>query len=47
MALEIKFGTLGLELIPIISQINDLQQLKAVQQAIKTSKTVEELKQVL
>ncbi len=46
LALEIKFGTPGLELMPIISQIHDLQQLKAVQQAIKTSNTVEELKQV-
>ncbi|TVP58455.1 MAG: transposase [Nodularia sp. (in: Bacteria)] len=47
LALEIKFGTSGLELMPIISQIHDLQQLKAVQQAIKTSNTVEELSQVL
>ncbi|GAX36221.1 hypothetical protein NIES3585_22470 [Nodularia sp. NIES-3585] len=47
LALEIKFGTSGLELMPIISQINDLQQLKAIHQAIKTSNTVEELRQVL
>lgn len=47
LALEIKFGTLGLELMPIVSQINDLQQLKAIQQVIKTSQTVEELQQFL
>ncbi len=47
LALEIKFGTPGLELMPIISQIHDLQRLKAIQQAIKTSNTVEELRQVL
>jgi len=47
LALEIKFSTLGLELMPIISQIHDLQRLKAIQQTIKTSNTIEELRQVL
>lgn len=46
LALEIKFGTPGLELMPIISQIHDLQQLKVIQQAIKTSNTIDELRQV-
>jgi len=44
LALEIKFGTPGLELMLIISQIHDLQQLKAIQQAIKTSNTIDELR---
>ncbi|MFN6569466.1 hypothetical protein [Dendronalium sp. ChiSLP03b] len=47
LALEIKFGTPGLELMPIIDQITDLQRLKEIQQAIKTLTTVEELQQVL
>ncbi|AFY41230.1 hypothetical protein [Nostoc sp. PCC 7107] len=47
LALEIKFGNAGLELMPNISQISDLQQLKAIQQAIKTVNTVEELQQIL
>ncbi len=47
LALEIKFGNQGLELMPIISQITDLQKLKAIQQAIKTVNTVNELQQIL
>ncbi|MEH1825672.1 MAG: Rpn family recombination-promoting nuclease/putative transposase [Nostoc sp.] len=47
LALEIKFGNQGLELMPIISQVTDLQKLKAIQQAIKTVNTVNELQQVL
>lgn len=47
LALEIKFGSTGLELMPTINQIMDLQQLKAIQQAIKAVSTVEELRQLL
>jgi predicted transposase YdaD len=47
LALEIKFGTPGLEVMPIISEIHDLQRLKEIQQAIKTSNNIEELRQVL
>ncbi|QFS46780.1 transposase [Nostoc sphaeroides] len=47
LALEIKFGNQGLELMPIISQITDLQKLKTIQQAIKTVNTVNELQQIL
>ncbi|MBD2411241.1 transposase [Nostoc calcicola FACHB-389] len=46
LALEIKFGTPGLDLMPIIYQITDLQRLKVIQQAIKTLNTVEELQQI-
>ncbi|WP_375494962.1 transposase, partial [uncultured Nostoc sp.] len=45
--LEIKFGYPGLELMPIIYEITDLQRLKAIQQAIKTVNSVEELRQIL
>lgn len=47
LALEIKFGNQGLELMPIISQITDLQKLKTIQKAIKTVNTVNELQQIL
>jgi len=32
---------------PEISQINDLERLKAIQQAIKTVNTLEELQQII
>ncbi|MHC5822924.1 MAG: Rpn family recombination-promoting nuclease/putative transposase [Nostoc sp.] len=47
LALEIKFGNQGSQLMPIISQLTDLQKLKAIQQAIKTVNTVNELQQIL
>ncbi|MBW4556629.1 MAG: Rpn family recombination-promoting nuclease/putative transposase [Trichormus sp. ATA11-4-KO1] len=47
LALEIKFGLDGLELMPTISQISDLQKLQVVKQAIKSSNTVEELQSFL
>ncbi len=47
LALEIKFSNFSLELMPAISRITDLQRLKAIQQAIKTANTVEELQQLL
>jgi predicted transposase YdaD len=46
LALEIKFGNPGLELMPVLREINDLQQLKTIQQAIKTVNSVEELRQL-
>ncbi|MFN6562814.1 MAG: Rpn family recombination-promoting nuclease/putative transposase [Nostoc sp. ChiSLP01] len=46
LALEIKFGTPGLDLMPMIYQITDLQRLKEIQQAMKTVNTVEELQQI-
>ncbi|BAY26028.1 hypothetical protein NIES2100_58380 [Calothrix sp. NIES-2100] len=47
LLLEMKFGNEGLELMPIISQINDLESLKSIQQAIKTANSVEDLRQLL
>ncbi|MDB9342621.1 Rpn family recombination-promoting nuclease/putative transposase [Nodularia spumigena CS-586/05] len=47
MLLEMKFGNEGLELMPIISQVNDLERLKSFQQAIKTANTVEDLREIL
>ncbi|MBD2201250.1 Rpn family recombination-promoting nuclease/putative transposase [Calothrix sp. FACHB-1219] len=47
LLLEMKFGNDGLELMPIIFQINDLEKLKSIQQAIKTANSVEDLRQIL
>jgi predicted transposase YdaD len=47
LALEIKFGTEGLQLMPEISQISDLDRLKAIQQGIKNMKTLDELRQII
>lgn len=46
MFLEMKFGTQGLQLMPEISQITNLERLKAIQQAIKTVKNPDELRQL-
>ena len=47
MSLEVKFGTEGLQLISEISQITDLERLKAIQRAILTANTLDELRQVI
>ncbi|WP_193194653.1 Rpn family recombination-promoting nuclease/putative transposase [Nostoc sp. MG11] len=47
LALEIKFDTEGLQLMPEISQISDLDRLKAIQQGIKNMKTLDELRQII
>lgn len=44
MALEIKFGDEGLQLMPQISQITDLEQLKVIQRGVKTVNSLEELR---
>jgi predicted transposase YdaD len=47
LALEIKFGTEGLQLMPEISQISDLNRLKAIQRSILTSNSLEEFRQLI
>ncbi|ODH01694.1 transposase [Nostoc sp. KVJ20] len=47
LALEIKFGAEGLQLMPEISQISDLDRLKAIQQGIKSVNTLDELRQLI
>ena len=47
LGLELKFGSEGLKFMPEISQINDLERLKAIQQAIKTVSTLEQLRQII
>ncbi|MBD0265987.1 MAG: Rpn family recombination-promoting nuclease/putative transposase [Tolypothrix sp. Co-bin9] len=47
LGLEIKFGTEGLQLMPEISKISDLNRLKTIQRGILTSNTLEELRQLI
>ncbi len=47
VALEIKFGEEGLQLMPQISQITDLEQLKVIQRGVKTVNSLEELQRLI
>jgi len=47
VALEIKFGNDGLQLLPTISQILDLERLKAIQIALITGTTLDELRKLI
>jgi predicted transposase YdaD len=47
LSLEIKFGTEGLQLMPIISQIYDLEQLKTIQRGILTVNSLDELREFM
>ncbi len=47
MGLELKFGTEGLKLMPEISQITDLERLKAIREGIKRVNTLEQLRQII
>jgi hypothetical protein len=46
LALELRFGSLGLSLVPEISQINDIEKLRAIKAALKTVQTVEEIRSI-
>ncbi|WP_214662790.1 hypothetical protein [Amazonocrinis nigriterrae] len=47
LTLEVKFGDEGLNLMPKISQISDIEELKTIQRSILSSETVEEVKRIL
>ena len=47
LALELKFGSEGLELMPAISQIKDLERLKAIQVGIMKANTLDELREII
>ncbi|BAZ31597.1 hypothetical protein NIES4074_40700 [Cylindrospermum sp. NIES-4074] len=44
LALELKFGDAGLTLIPEISQIKNIEKLRAIKLGLKTVQTIEELR---
>ena len=46
LGLEVKFGTEGLQLMPEISQISDLELLKAIQRGVMSVNTIDELQQI-
>lgn len=46
LALELKFGTEGLQLMSSISQISDVNVLKEIQQGLWTMNTLDELRRI-
>jgi len=46
LGLELKFGAAGLQLLPEIQQLTDVEVLRAVRQAIKTAASPDELRRV-
>jgi hypothetical protein len=46
LGLELKFGTLGLNLLPEISQIQDVEQLRQIASGLKTVNTLSELRSI-
>ncbi len=47
MSLEAKFGSQGLELIPRIRQVNDLEQLKGILRTIITANIIDDLQEIM
>ncbi len=47
LGLELKFGENGLEILPEISSINDLDKLKLIRRGIKTVNSLAELRELL
>ena len=46
LGLELKFGREGLQLLPEIDQIEDLDRLRAIRESLRTVQTLEELRRV-
>lgn len=46
LGLELKFGNEGLQLLPEISQIQDIEVLKEIQSGIKQAGSTEELRSI-
>ncbi|HCF25771.1 MAG TPA: cytosolic protein [Cyanobacteria bacterium UBA11049] len=47
LGLELKFGSQGLRLLPEISLLEDVEQLRAIQALLKTATTLDELRQII
>ena len=46
LGLELKFGAEGLELMPEISQIQDVDILRAIREGLRTINNLDELRQI-
>ncbi|MGI2905184.1 Rpn family recombination-promoting nuclease/putative transposase [Tolypothrix sp. VBCCA 56010] len=46
LGLELKFGSQGLQLMPEISQITDLDVLRAIREGLRTMNSLEEIRQI-
>lgn len=46
LGLQLKFGSEGLQLMPEISQITDLDTLRAIREGLLTKNTIEEIRQI-
>lgn len=46
LGLELKFGAEGLELMPEISQIQDVDVLRAIREGLRTINNLDELRQI-
>ena len=46
LALELKFGSEGLQLIPEISQITDIDTLRAIREGLRTMNSLEEIRPI-
>jgi hypothetical protein len=46
LGLELKFGAEGLQLMPEISQITDLDVLKTIREGLRTMNSLEEIRQI-
>ncbi|GAX40781.1 hypothetical protein NIES4075_17470 [Tolypothrix sp. NIES-4075] len=46
LGLELKFGTEGLQLMPEISQITDLDVLRTIREGLRTMNSLEEIRQI-
>ncbi len=46
LGLELKFGSSGLELMPEISQIQDVDVLRAIQEALRIINSLDELREI-
>jgi hypothetical protein len=47
LALELKFGSLGRPLMPLVQDTQDLSVLRSVRDAIRTADSVEQIRQLL
>ena len=47
VALELKFGTDGLQLLPLVREVERVEVLRAVQNSIRTARTLDEVRRLL